>query len=347
MGHGDRQEFAFPCPKCSVELRFRMTLDRSAGSWEYVSVTGAKWVTEGIPPEPIHVRNLDGESLVPKKLKEMSPFMATVVSLDDPVLYLRDHESRFQVALEVWPTLNHLIVHHSTQNSVLFDQTARSLGYEGSLQNWNERLKVKLLLFPHFLQYFRPFTSSEEALIRQRINYAESLVGNQLPQVIQTLVNAYPDDKLVTEIQRVRNGFMRIFPPISGIYQSLYWNKTNPSYSLEDFQLAEKRFDELKSMYIDCFETLGRISVIAATIEGVIQFGVPIVPTAKGNMPTSTFQTMANGSKPDILKQLPIANIFVSVMDCKLRNGVGHNSANYDVRKDDISYSNQNNKGTQ
>jgi hypothetical protein len=55
---------------------------------------------------------------------------------------------------------------------------------------------------------------------------------------------------------------------------------------------------------------------------------------------------MKNGSKPDILKNLPLADLFVPFMNSKLRNGVGHNSAGYDVKSDEIFYSNHNKRET-
>jgi hypothetical protein len=56
---------------------------------------------------------------------------------------------------------------------------------------------------------------------------------------------------------------------------------------------------------------------------------------------------MANGNKPDLLKDLVIADIFVPFIDSKLRNGIGHHSARYNVVKDVIEYSNQNKKAIQ
>ncbi len=53
----------------------------------------------------------------------------------------------------------------------------------------------------------------------------------------------------------------------------------------------------------------------------------------------SAFQLIANGSKPDILKNLPIKGIF-AVMSSQLRNGMGPNSATNDALKDEVFYSN-------
>ena len=125
----------------------------------------------------------------------------------------------------------------------------------------------------------------------------------------------------------------------------LYWN-TNAN-SLDDYRLAEKRFDEIKTVYIDAFETLCRISVIAATLEGVIQYGTAVVPKTNGYITTEAFQVMANGNKPSLLQLFHTGSVLVSATDCKLRNGLGHNSASYDVSKDEVHYSNQNNSGIQ
>ena len=49
---------------------------------------------------------------------------------------------------------------------------------------------------------------------------------------------------------------------------------------------------------------------------------------------------MPNGNKHTLLKQLSIGDVFVPFIDAKLRNGVGHNAAHYDVTVDAIVYRN-------
>lgn len=58
----------------------------------------------------------------------------------------------------------------------------------------------------------------------------------------------------------------------------------------------------------------------------------------KGAMTIWDFESMPNGNKPDILKKYPVADLFVGVMDSKLRNGIGHHSANYDIDTDAVIY---------
>jgi hypothetical protein len=329
-----------------VDIRFGMKLDQQAPAYEYDTIKGAKWLADRLAPEPQSVRYFDSETLIPLKLDRiLSAFIATVHLPKDWVLYDRDRKIRLDIALNVWPVLKQLIVHRERKKDVLFDKLARRFGLADDLQDWTGRFRTELRIFQGCLRHFRPFTSAEESLVLQRINYAESCAGSNIRNVVQTLVDAHAEGNLTAEILRVRGAFMRIFPAISAIYQTFYWDDSK--HSLDEFYLAEKRFDELKTLYIDCFESLCRLSVIAATLEGVIQTGKAEVPTKKATMATADFQTTPNGNKPDILKLLPIAAVFVPVMNSKLRNGVGHNSAGYDVQTDEVFYSNQNKKGVQ
>lgn len=118
-------------------------------------------------------------------------------------------------------------------------------------------------------------------------------------------------------------------------------------HEINGFTLAQKRFDELKGLYVDSFETFCRISVIAAGVEGIISLGRAAIPKAKGEFTLEQFEVFKNGSKPDVLRRLgaPVSDLFVPHMDHKLRNGIGHNSANYQVTSDEVHYVIQNERG--
>jgi hypothetical protein len=345
IGHSDRQEFAFPCSGCGVEIRFAMKLDQSAPSFSYEWIKGAEWVHEPTLPDLENIHYLDGENLIPKDMKgNFSPFIATSFLPKDPLEYLSERDIRFFASQQVWPKLKELRVHAVRKNDALFDKLAREFKYEGALDDWQDRLRAELWAIETYGNWFRPFTSSGEAFIRQRINLAESIAGSDLHNLVTELTASHNHQVLFAECERVRNAFAQLYPALSSLYQVFYWRDGN--VSLDDYQLAEKRFAELKTLYIDCFETFCRISVIAATVEGEIQTGAVAVPKSKGTITVAQFQTMKNGSKPDILKNLPLADLFVPFMNSKLRNGVGHNSAGYDVKSDEIFYSTHNSKGT-
>jgi hypothetical protein len=345
IGHSDRQEFAFPCSECGVEIRFAMKLDQSAPSFAYDWIKGAKWIYEPTLPDLENIHYLDGENLIPKDMKgNFSPFIVTSFLPKDPAEYLKERDVRFFASQQVWPKLKALRVHAERKNATLFDKLAGDLHYGGNLDDWQDRLRAELWAIETYGNWFRPFTSSGEAFIRQRINLAESTAASDLQQLVTELTSSHNHQALFAECQRVRDAFAQLYPALSSLYQTFYWRED--CGSLDDYQLAEKRFAELKTLYIDCFESFCRISVIAATLEGEIQIGVVAVPKAKGTLTVAQFQAVKNGNKPDVLKNLPLADLFVPFINSKLRNGVGHNSAGYDVKSDEIFYSNHNNKGT-
>ena len=73
------QEFAFPCPGCSVEIRFGITTN--APDWEYTKLINAIHLgsNEGIT----NVLVFDSSFLIPlDNSKSFSPYMATAEILD-------------------------------------------------------------------------------------------------------------------------------------------------------------------------------------------------------------------------------------------------------------------------
>jgi hypothetical protein len=344
IGHSDWQEFAFPCPKCGVEIRFGMKLDQQKPDFTYDFLNGANWLDDGTNHEVQHIQYLDGENLIPKDMRGgFSPFLATSMLLKDPIEFLKERDLRFFASQQIWPKLKQLRIHIDRKSEGLFDKLAREFGYDEKLLTWRDRLAAELMLLLRYGLLFRPFTSAEEAFIYQRINLAESIIGRNLPDLIRDLNDAYGHEMLAAEYERIRDAFAHVYPSVSAVYQPLYW--PGGKYSVDDYSLAEKRFRDLKPLYIDCFETFCRVSVIAAAIEGVIRCGSVVIPTRKGQMTVPEFYATNNGSKPAVRKNLPLAYIFVPFIDHKLRNGIGHNSAAYDVKTDTVSYSNRSAKG--
>ena len=64
----------------------------------------------------------------------------------------------------------------------------------------------------------------------------------------------------------IKEQWVTIFHMISPLYMTLYWDPSRGT-NLDDYRLAQKRFVDIKPFYIDVFESLARISVIAVGIE--------------------------------------------------------------------------------
>jgi hypothetical protein len=51
IGHGSYQEFAFPCPRCDVEIRFGTQIDHKNVTFEFTKLINGEWGTGG-PGKP-------------------------------------------------------------------------------------------------------------------------------------------------------------------------------------------------------------------------------------------------------------------------------------------------------
>lgn len=126
IGHGDYQEFAFPCSGCGTEIRFGMKLIQKEAKKEYVKLENAVWADE--EEESINVRTFDGETLVPVKEGEhFSPFMATFFIVRDPQKFRQHQGMRMRAAEVFWPQLAKLLIHLERKNWNLFDAQMKEL----------------------------------------------------------------------------------------------------------------------------------------------------------------------------------------------------------------------------
>src|SRR5258708_28482428 len=108
IGHDTYQEFAFPCHKCGIEIRFGMTLDQANVSFEYSRIVNAT-SADYDPSAP--VETFDGENLNPVAKGHFSPFIATVHLPEDVEKFRADQGSRFHSAMVVWPQIPPTVVH--------------------------------------------------------------------------------------------------------------------------------------------------------------------------------------------------------------------------------------------
>jgi hypothetical protein len=213
--------------------------------------------------------------------------------------------------------------------------------------NFQSIAQRKIALYNAFELYGLFYQSADETkrnFVRERIKIAEGTSDSAVDELIKYFAENNKGVDIDNQINDIRRRWVKIYYAVAPIYITLYWDSSQ--HNLDDFTLAQKRFDELKGIYVDCFETFCRISVIAAGIEGIITTATACVPKAKGTQTIDQFDTIKNGSKPDILKKLKIADFFVPFIEHRLRNGIGHHTAHYDVVGDKIDYSIENEKGT-
>jgi len=76
--------------------------------------------------------------------------------------------------------------------------------------------------------------------------------------------------------------------------------------------------------------------VPAIGMEMIILYKSLEIPTKKGTMTLDDFEALPNASKREHIGKCPIEDLFVPVIDTGLRNGVGHNSAHFEKKSDQI-----------
>ena len=346
IGHGDYQEFAFPCPGCKVEIRFGMNLFPKEGRWEYTKIKNAKWI-ESERGVSIEIK-LDARSLVPVKDTDIvMPFLKAVFLANNVGQFADDQSIRFHAIYEIWPIIEKLIHHYRSNNNTLFKKQLKSLGYEGNPKNRKGMTSFLLQVLDHYGTFFRIRRNNDEKVIRQRVNLAYSISKDETKKLIDYLGYTGKDTTIFQEIEQIRKMWAnKIYTILFPIFVIFYWDDNK--HNLDSYTLCQKRFENFKQFYVDCFETFCRISLIASSLEGIIFNKSHKIPRKRGEMELKDYDMMNNGAKPDILKNLSVLkNIFVPYMDNKLRNGVGHHAARYNVNKDCIEYQNQSESGVQ
>lgn len=177
-----------------------------------------------------------------------------------------------------------------------------------------------------------------EVSFRSRINQRIALATSISPTLTNHLASDFHESGRIKEIwrqlQHFHDSLVDCYPYLRPLLQpKIYWKQEE---NLVNYVVCDKRFSPLKNLYIESFETFCRLSVIAIAIEEIIFFQKLEIPTKKSSLDLWSYEKLANAKKRDHLKNFPIADMFVPFMDTLLRNGIGHNSANYDSSKDEV-----------
>src|SRR5437762_2917459 len=118
------------------------------------------------------------ENLIPKDMKGgFSPFLATSTLPKDPIEFHRHRDVRFFASQQLWRRIKELKIHSERRNGKLFDNVALELGYEEPISDWQDRLRAEMWAIETYGNFFRPFTSADEAIVRQRMNLSNSIAG--------------------------------------------------------------------------------------------------------------------------------------------------------------------------
>jgi hypothetical protein len=235
-----------------------------------------------------------------------------------------------------WPWIQKLIVHFDNRNQTLFDKEANLDKNSPNAASWATRLRLLYKLFEGAFDSFTLTKRPAMKRVRQRIALAQATSPGLYDELVNLYVTSSRMVKIWQELNRIRSAFLSNYLSLSPVLRVEYWS--SPPKNLSEFAVPEKNFNQLRQLYVDCFETLCRLTVLAVGLEAIIYHKSLDVPTTKGQMKLWDYEAMSNGNKHTILGKYPIQDLFVPVIDHKLRNGIGHHLAVYVPTTDEVVY---------
>jgi len=306
-------------------------LNQEKADYDFREPENGKWVKS--EKGAIKVLTFSDEISVPVNIPDgFSPHVLTAHNYKDREKYGRDEALRQQLVRKHFEYAERCSVHFERGNWKLFDKESPT--HHGGPVTVKSRLIDLYNFYAGAFSKFGIDTDANRHRIRQRLTYAKTCDASLVDELAKAYLSSGKMLKLWKEIHAVRRAFVSRYNFLQPLFQIYYW--LEELQDLSRFKLSDKKFDELRQLYIDCFETLCRLLVIGMGFEMIIDHRSLNVPTKKGSMSLEQFEQLPNAAKREHLEKYPIEDIFVPVLDTEFRNGIGHHAAHYDAGKDEI-----------
>ncbi|MBC2686474.1 metal-binding protein [Bacillus toyonensis] len=143
----------------------------------------------------------------------------------------------------------------------------------------------------------------------------------------------------------ITNKFIEKFPmliPIVGL--EYYKNQDYKAIAMKKMGLTTVDFEDVKDFYIDTFEDLGDIFDLIVAYENLIVRSNFKLMNPNIDKPIKTLDDYSKmkkkGRKLEFINSLEVFNeLFISKVDNRLRNAIGHRSYKYDIDTQKLTYS--------
>jgi hypothetical protein len=328
IGHKDMQKHSFPCPTCGVVITYILDLNQEKGSFKFRDPENGKWAND--EDGAVKVLTFSDEIVLPASMPDfVSPHIATWGRYDWEKC--REDETNRQYFVRTgFKYAERCRVHFERGQWDLFDKESPSQ-HDGPVTPRSRLID----LYNCYTAGFSKFTlipRGEYDRIHQRLTYAKTLDKPLVDKLAKHYLDSGQIVSLWKEIFSVRNSLINCYNFIQPLITVKYWKEEFK----EPVTLSDKRFNELRQLYIDCFETLFRLLVLAMGFEVIIHHRKLEIPTKKASMTLDQFARMANAAKRDHIARYPIEDLFIPVLDTDFRNGIGHHAAHYEQGHDAI-----------
>jgi predicted RNA-binding Zn-ribbon protein involved in translation (DUF1610 family) len=328
IGHQDMQRHSFPCPICGVVITYILDLDQKKPSFKFRDPENGKWADD--EDGAVKTLTFSDEIVVPASMPDfISPHIATWGRYDWEK-YREDEGLRQLFVRKTFQYAERCRVHFERGNWDLFDKESPS-HHEGPVTP-KSRLIDLYNFYTAGLSKFTLVPRGKYDRIHQRLTYAKTLDQPLVNDLAEHYLASGRIVSLWKEIFSVRSSFVNCYAFVQPLITVKYWKE---EYR-EPVTLSDKRFNELRQLYIDCFETLFRLLVLAMGFEAIIHHRKLKIPTKKGSMTLEQLEQMPNAAKRDHIARFPIEDLFMREVDTDFRNAIGHHAAHYEREPDAI-----------
>ena len=298
IGLGDRQDHSFACGKCGVVISFTLDLDQERVAFSYRQPRNADWVddedgaigTVSLSQE-IPVPKEGDRGFVPNTELRLSPFVATSRNVENWDEY-RASEGLRAVFVRRFDEIERSITHYERGNWSLFDAT---MPPDGENVSATSRLKTLYGVIQGGLRLFTRTPRARHDRIFQRLHFAASREPRLIKELGELLVASGRMKKLWKEIGDNRRMFIAEYKGLQPLVQMRYWREELRTPAA--FLVSVKRFESLRQLYLNMYETLCRLLVVGMMVETVISSASLEIPLAKRSVSMDQFEALANGMK--------------------------------------------------
>ena len=340
IGHRQRQTHRFPCPGCRIEIVYAVLVDQDNTDFRFEEPRNARWLAgvEAAAAEDKHLAALTFDSeLLTEREGSFSPFMTAMWLFHDYHAFERDEVLRHNLRTNLWDALGQLLSHFETGQDDLFDRVAKErFGRTPDGDTRIERLSLLHDQTAKFLRYFTYEVDDITMVVEERIDEAHRADAKLLQELAENIASNGLAAELWRQIHELHREFMEVWESLSPVLNLRYWKK-EPA-DLRKFSVTSKDFRRIRPFYLNCFETISQIAVLAIGVEAIAHGRHLSIPTRKGTLSVIPgFAELPNANKADhLIKHPPIDKLFVPHMTSEIRNGIGHNESSYDFGSDEV-----------
>ncbi len=308
-----------------------MDLDQKNVALSYRQPTNADWVDD--EEGAIATLTFSDANPVSVSVAPLSPFIATFGNIEDIDDYTRSEGVRQQFACVDYNYIERCIVHFERGDWELFDKASPPNGTRETSPR--HRLIALYNAIQAGLSNFTLTPRAERDRVLHRFNFARSHRRDFIHDLADLYVGSGRMLKLWKELATVRRAFLGCYNEgLHLLVQIRYWRED--LRDLTELKVSMKQFDRFRQLYIDSFETLCRLLVLATVVEAVIHTHSLNVPLSRRSMSLDEFEALPNGVKREHFVKSVVGDLFADVLDMKLRNGISHHEAHYDAGMDEI-----------